>query len=452
VTKIRDSTKKNKGLDKNDAAASSLGVLHHFLQILAIQDPIQVAGHGIEGVNNLLISAKGGPDSMQLVSPFSLNGDIFPSLLGKKGYGMLTSQKSFDIHDLERYSPLRRWIDLALVAVSPHPTKNKDRPKSGLRRTSADSSATEDIKPFIERPFRTPSVNEQNPHSASEAPRIALKSDVLTLGRNVFFPKGVDIYTPKGFGMLTHEITHVQQYDQDAELRRGNVSEFRRTLLEKEALDNEQTMLNYLSRLVRRNRNMLLMEGISRSSSSSSVNRTPLSPFTSNLSGEFKLNMPSIMTSSQASFALNHLTKYSKSDNDRTLSWQNFSRDFLSVLSAANNRTDTSSDRTMMVPSLQSPEKRGVPEMIVRTEGPTNSTMPAMDLVGTPQQPPTSAVPLYAEADRPLTSQPTGDAVSPHPMPSSTNAISYDLDVIVNKVYELFERKIKKERERKGIR
>jgi hypothetical protein len=37
-------------------------------------------------------------------------------------------------------------------------------------------------------------------------------------------------------------------------------------------------------------------------------------------------------------------------------------------------------------------------------------------------------------------------------MPSSTNAISYDLDVIVNKVYELFERKIKKERERKGIR
>jgi hypothetical protein len=134
------------------------------------------------------------------------------------------------------------------------------------------------------------------------------------------------------------------------------------------------------------------------------------------------------------------------------LSWQNFSRNFLNVLSAANSRNDTSSDRTIMMPYVQSPEIRGVPEMIVRTEGPTYSTMPAMDLAGATVQPPTSAVHLYAEADRPLTSQPTADSASPHPMPASTNASSYDLDVIVNKVYELFERKIKKERERKGIR
>jgi hypothetical protein len=452
VTKIRDSTKKNKELNK-DAAVSSLSVLHNFLQILSIQDPIQVAGYGIEDVNNILISAKGAPDAMQLGSPFFLHGDMFSSLLRKKGYDLPRNHRPFHINDLERYSPLRRWIDLVLVAVSPRPTENEDGAKPGLRRTNADSSTTEYKKTFINRPFRTTSVNEQNPQLASKGARIKLKSDVLTLGRNIFFPNSVDIYTPKGFGMLTHEITHVQQYDQDAELRRGYVSEFRRTLLEKDALSNEQTVLNYLSRLVRRKRNMLSMQGVSPASSSSSPreHRIPVSPFTSNLSREFDLHMPSIMTSGQT-FALNDLTNISKSDNNRTLSWQNFSRNFLNVLSAANSRNDTSSDRTIMMPYVQSPEIRGVPEMIVRTEGPTYSTMPAMDLAGATVQPPTSAVHLYAEADRPLTSQPTADSASPHPMPASTNASSYDLDVIVNKVYELFERKIKKERERKGIR
>jgi hypothetical protein len=433
VTKIRDSTKKNKDLNK-DAAVSSLSVLHNFLQILSMQEPVQVAGYGIEDVKNTLISAKGRPEAMQLGSPFFLHGDIFPSLLRKKGYDLPRNHMPFHINDLERYSPLRRWIDLVLVAVSPRPTENEDGAKPGLRRT----------------------VNEQNPQLASKGARIKLKSDVLTLGRNIFFPNSVDIYTPKGFGMLTHEITHVQQYDQDAELRRGNVSEFRRTLLEKDALSNEQTVLNYLSRLVRRNWNMLSMQGVSPTSSSSSSSsprehRIPVSPFTSNLSREFDLHVPSIMTSGQT-FALNDLTNINESDNNRTLSWQNFSRDFLNVLSAANSRNDTSSDRTIMMPYVQSPEIRGVPEMIVRAEGPTYSTMPAMDLAGATVQPPTSAVHLYAEADRPLTSQPTAESASPHPMPASTNASSYDLDVIVNKVYELFERKIKKERERKGIR
>jgi hypothetical protein len=90
--------------------------------------------------------------------------------------------------------------------------------------------------------------------------------------------------------------------------------------------------------------------------------------------------------------------------------------------------------------------------MTVGTKSPTYSNMPAMELAGTALQPPTSAVPLYAEADRVLTSQPGGDSAPMHPIPASTNATPYDLDVIVNKVYELFERKIKKERERKGVR
>jgi hypothetical protein len=454
VTKIRESTKKDRDLNKVDTASPSLSVLHQFLQVLSSREPIQIAGYSIQDINNILSSAKGGPDAMEIGSSFLVKSDIFfPSLLGKKAFRLLSNLKTLDRNDSERYYPLRRWIDLELIAVSHYPTENKDPLKSGLRGATADSSSTGYFKPFINRPFRTASVNEQNLQSPSKGAQIPVKSDVLTLGRNIFFPKNIDIYTPKGFAMLTHEITHVQQYDQDAELRRGNVSEFRRTLLEKDALNNEQTVLNYLSQLTRRNRNMLSMNGVSTLSSSSPPDRTsPFSPFRSNFRGEFNPQIPSIMTSAQT-FTLNNLKNISEddSDNNQNLSPQNFSRDILSVLSAANSRTGSSSGGTLM-PYVESPENREVPEMTVGTKSSTYSTTPAMDLAGSALQPPTSAVPLYAEADRPLTSQPAGDGGPMRSIPASTNATPYDLDVIVNKVYELFERKIKKERERKGIR
>jgi hypothetical protein len=453
VTKIRESTKKDRDLNKVDTASPSLSVLHQFLQVLSSREPIQIAGYSIQDINNILSSAKGGPDAMEIGSSFLVKSDIFfPSLLGKKAFRLLSNLKTLDRNDSERYYPLRRWIDLELIAVSHYPTENKDPLKSGLRGATADSSSTGYFKPFINRPFRTASVNEQNLQSPSKGAGITVKSDVLTLGRNIFFPKNIDIYTPKGFAMLAHEITHVQQYDQDAELRRGNVSEFRRALLEKDALNNEQTVLDYLSQLVLRNRNMLSMHGISSPSPPPLDRIPPISPFASNLRGEFTPQIPFIMTSAHT-FTLNDLKNIIGADSDynQNLSPQKFSRDILNVLSAANSQTGSSSGGTLM-PYVESPENRGFPEMIVGTNSPAYSTMPAMDLAGSALQPASSAVPLYAEADRPLTSQPAGDNASAHPTPSITNAMPYDLDVIVNKVYELFERKIKKERERKGIR
>ena len=452
MTKIRESTKKDKELNKVNTASPSLSVLHQFLQILSSREPIQIAGYSIQDINNILSSAKGGPDAMELGSSFLMKSDIFPSLLGKKAFRLLSNLKTLDRKYLERYYPLRRWIDLELVAASHYPTENKDRLKSGLSGTIADSSSAGYFKPFINRPFRTASVNEQNLQSPSKAAGITVKSDVLTVGRNIFFTKNIDIYTPKGFAMLAHEITHVQQYDQDAELRRGNVSEFRRASLEKDALNNEQTVLDYLSQLVLRNRNVQSMHGTS-TPSSPPLERTPhVSPFASNLRGEFNPQVPFIMTSAQ-SFTLNDLKNIIGADYDKNqnLSPQNFSQNVLNVLSAANSQTGSSSGGTLM-PYEESPENSGFPEMTVGTYSPAYSTIPARDLAGSALQPANPAVPLYAETDRPLTSQPAGDNASMHPSPSITNAIPYDLDLIVNKVYDLFERKIKKERERKGIR
>jgi len=72
-------------------------------------------------------------------------------------------------------------------------------------------------------------------------------ADALTLGRDVFFSNGKnDLSTSSGKALYIHELVHVIQNEQDPQLQRDIIPLSRISMLEEEAAKIEKSFLNYL--------------------------------------------------------------------------------------------------------------------------------------------------------------------------------------------------------------
>ena len=62
----------------------------------------------------------------------------------------------------------------------------------------------------------------------------------LTFGRNIFLGNNYRLDSPQGFALLVHELTHIKQLTNDRNLSIGGIYAMRRRFLEQEALENER--------------------------------------------------------------------------------------------------------------------------------------------------------------------------------------------------------------------
>jgi hypothetical protein len=73
-------------------------------------------------------------------------------------------------------------------------------------------------------------------------------ADAITLGKNIFFSQGSmdDLATPSGQALYVHEMVHVIQSEDDTELQKGMIPLSRVSFLEEEAAKVEKSFLNYM--------------------------------------------------------------------------------------------------------------------------------------------------------------------------------------------------------------
>ena len=74
------------------------------------------------------------------------------------------------------------------------------------------------------------------------------KADALTLNETIFLSNDYEnVYSPESIALIGHELTHIQQQQETENLGKP-ITPLRRTILEKQALRNEQIILDYLFR------------------------------------------------------------------------------------------------------------------------------------------------------------------------------------------------------------
>jgi Domain of unknown function (DUF4157) len=87
-------------------------------------------------------------------------------------------------------------------------------------------------------------------HTGSIADRITTlyNADAVTLGKNIFFSAGkLDLASPRGLALFAHEVSHINQQNDEGALQHGYVSPSKLALLEKDAQEKEQEVLQYFT-------------------------------------------------------------------------------------------------------------------------------------------------------------------------------------------------------------
>jgi hypothetical protein len=73
-----------------------------------------------------------------------------------------------------------------------------------------------------------------------------IDADAVTLGRNIFFKGTNDFSSPSGQALYAHELVHVSQVDLDPQLQRDTIPSSRLSMLEEEAAKVEKSFLDHL--------------------------------------------------------------------------------------------------------------------------------------------------------------------------------------------------------------
>jgi hypothetical protein len=283
--------------------------------------------------------------------------------------------------------------------------------------------------------------------------------DAVTLGRHIFFAKGkYDPTTPAGIALLVHELTHIKQQENKSTISRWtNPTTYRS--LEKEALTNEKKVFNVFSKY-----NKYFSEYHSK------IDLRAYRPYdfptsTKNTDGLYfgkMQNQNPLLTFHRIlnEFSLDDYVHFSHGSTVYP------SSSYLLQVQALTNRsssTDSNKDGNVSTKlnlsgDVGSGEKTPLQSEYVNsmsTYDPPSLAYHTAANVPVPENK-NNAVPFFAESGRPVGNAPAESLDIPNTtipnQPVIASPANVNVDLIAAKVYEIIQRKIKMQREERGLR
>jgi hypothetical protein len=351
-------------------------------------------------------------------------------------------------------------VHLKPVAIESHTQDNVSgsSQKEGLSSIRGDPDAISSFHKLSTHIMPNPIKSDINLHTDLQAQNLmrSLGVDAMTFGRDIYFAKGMyDPTTPSGIALIAHELTHVKQQEKYSTASNW-ISPTTYTSLEKEAIKNERKVFNFFykySGFLRFNSNDLKL-----------LDNYLFSP---PINDSFALHSKKRQNENIA-LAYRHLLgeigveDYGYLFHTPTSSQSSSSantKNIVNFLDPVNSDKENLANTSRYEKSIMERGRTG-PELQLESRDSTLAKDPPTFTYYTANVPQirnqNGAIPFFAESGRPVSNESSESPSFPSTaLASQLNAISHanvNVDLIAVKVYEIIERKIKMQREQRGLR